>query len=198
MEHQAWVGSDYERGLGGQRVLIAGFSHWSDEPDTIDFTKNQVRSWAAGDEPKPFGVRLRAFFGIDNPAEFWNGIAFFNTLPTLIGGAIARFADGDEEQRRAVPKRVLGIIGELQPDRVFVFSRKAWHVWPDYTGGLRNGTLRVAGVGEFDAGAYRHSRGEALAFGFSHPQFAAVGPTRTAVSAALSATAVDLADAEGV
>ena len=192
MQHAPWVGPDYERGIDGARVLIAGYSHWSEEPDTEDFTQRQVAFWVAGDEPSPFGPRLRAFFAVDDPAAFWNGIAFFNTLPRLVGGPEQRYADGDEQQRREVHGRVLDVIAEVQPDRVYVFSRKAWRIWPDYTGSLRDGTLQVAEAGEFDAGSYKHARGEAVAFGFMHPQFSAVASTRAAVRAAIGASIANL------
>lgn len=195
MQHEPWVGPHYERGIDGARVLVAGYSHWSDETDSEGFTRRQVRLWAAGDEPRPFGPRLRAFFGFDDPAEFWNSVAFFNTLPRLVGGPEQRFECGDEQQRREVPQRVRDVIASVRPNRIFVFSRKAWRIWPDYTGSLRDGTLRIAEVGEFDAGSYTYPGGEAVAFGFAHPQFSAVVPTRVAVGAAMASALSDLRSA---
>ena len=192
MQHEPWIGSDYEQGVEGARVLVAAYSHWSAEPDTAEFTKREVRAWVGGDEPEPFGPRLRAFFNIDRPDEFWRRIAFFNTLPRLVGGPGDRFAHGDQSQLGEVSQRVLDVIEAVQPDRIFVFSRKAWHIWPDYTGSLKEGTLRIADVGEFDAGTYKHPRGEAVAFGFTHPQFTPVVPTRIAVAAALKVAVDDL------
>lgn len=196
MQHEPWVGSGYKRGIEGARVLVAAYSHWSDEPDTAEFTKREVLKWAGGDEPEPFGPRLRAFFSINRPDEFWNRIAFFNTLPRLVGGPKERFEQGDQNQRREASRRVLDIIDAVQPDRIFVFSRKAWHIWPDYTGSLKNGTLRIADVGEFDAGTYKHPRGEAVAFGFTHPQFTAVAPTQIAVNMALRVAVDDITSLE--
>ena len=98
MQHEPWVGPRYEEGIAGTRVLIAAYSHWSDEGDNAEFTKCRVLEWAAGNEPQPFGTRLRAFFGNDEPRDFWNRVAFFNTLPRIIGGSDKRFEMGDKDQ----------------------------------------------------------------------------------------------------
>ncbi len=191
-EHAPWIGASYEAGIGGKRVLVVGYSHWSEEADRTDFTQDQVQQWAAGEEPMPFGPRLRTFFGDADAFTFWNSIAFFNALPSLVGGADERYADGTPEQIAAIGPLVLRLIAELEPDRIFVFSKKAWKRWPAYTGTLTEHTLLVDEVGAFDAGSYRHGRGEAIAFGFNHPQYSPVAPTRRAVTAALQASPEDL------
>lgn len=191
-EHAPWKGSKYEEGIAGKRVVIVGYSHWSDETDRDDFTQAQVETWAAGEEPQPFGTRLRQFFGDAAASTFWNSIAFFNALPSLVGGADERYADGTPDQVAAIGPRALRLVAELEPDRVFVFSKKAWRHWPDYTGALKEHTLLVDEVGAFDAGSYRHARGEAIAFGFNHPQYSPVAPTREVVTAALKASPEDL------
>ena len=84
---------------------------------------------------------------------------------------------------------MLRIIGETKPDRIFVFTSKGWHkMWPDYTGRITDGTLRVPGVGEVDYGSYRHADGEAIAFGLRHPQFARADDMKQLVATALTKT----------
>ncbi|WP_375271384.1 hypothetical protein [Sphingomonas sp.] len=189
MQHEPWVGSNYAVGLDGQKVLIVGFSHWGElEKDNPMITKEVVSAWARGEENVPFCPRIRSYFGDVDPSTFWHSVAFANTLPTLVGEADQRYAEGTKEQRDAIPDRAYGLIEQLKPDRIFVFSRRAWSLWPHYTGSLQNGALLVDEGGEFDAGSYSHEDGEAIAFGFPHPQFTPVEPTKRAVAAALKAT----------
>ena len=189
IDHRPWIGERYWSQPKGHRHLIAGFSHngpfspaVKDDPA---FTEQTVAELGIGGE-HPFFNSIAGYFN-EQPATFWSGVAFFNTLPSTVGED--RYAFGTSEQLAAVKPRVLRVIAETKPDRIFVFTSKGWNkMWPDYTGRITDGTLRVLGTGEVDYGTYSHSDGEAIAFGFRHPQYARVDDMKELVSAALAKT----------
>lgn len=186
IDHRPWVGPDYRSQPAGARLLIAGFSHhgrFSDDvEDDPDFTVRRVEQLAlTGDHT--FFNRIAGYVGED-PAAFWSRVAFFNTLPSTVGDD--RYASGTPEQVAGVEPRVLRIIAETRPDRIFVFTTKGWDMWPNYTGRIVDGTLREPGVGKVDYGTYAHADGEALAFGFRHPQYARAADMKALVAAALA------------
>ncbi len=182
--------------IEGKKVLVVGFSHWGrysdSEQDSPDFTNSVMCQWVLDGQILFFNA-IASYFKHDSVKEFWNSVTFANTLPTTVGDEDERYSAGTPAQRAAVPDRALRLIADLEPDRVFVFTKKGWNLWPDYTGTLRDGTLRVEGAGEYDAGMYRHHGGEAIAFGFPHPQFTPIEPKQKAVTAAMNATISDLA-----
>ena len=201
MEHKPWIGPNYDAGFNGSKLLVMGFSHWgrySDtEIDNPEFTRSVMTRWAIPGEIRFFNTVAR-YFRADQPSDFWNNVAFANTLPTTVGDEDERYSAGTSEQRAIAPDRTMRLVAELKPDHIFVFSKKGWVLWPDFTGTLRNGTLRVQGVGEYDAGTYAHGDGEAIAFGFPHPQFTPVDPAIRAVAAAMAATVDSLRPATTV
>lgn len=187
VEHRPWIGERYGEQPKGARLLIAGFSHnGHNEGGTDDdgFTERVVADLGVGGG-QAFFNSIAGYFG-EEPAIFWQRVAFFNTLPSTVGDH--RYAAGTQAQRDAVEPRVKRIIGEVRPDRIFVFTRKGWRMWPGYTGQLTDGTLRVPGVDEIDCGTYAHADGEAVAFGLRHPQFARAADMTAIVSAALAFT----------
>lgn len=185
-QHRPWVGRNYGQ-LKGKRIAFVGFSHWGNPADeTPDFTQRVVEDWANVYESRPFAERIRMYAGGEDPRTFWNSVAFFNTLPTLVGTEDGRYDKGSPEQIALVPSRVLTIIEDLKPDRLFVMSRKAWKMWPNYTGSYRDGTLQVAEVGEFDCGTYAYTGGETVAFGLPHPQFSKSSEMTAVFEAAMS------------
>ena len=187
IDHRAWVGPDYAEQPAGAKLLIAGFSHHGRYGDAAedhpDFTIKTVEELGVG-AAHPFFNSIAGYFG-EQPAAFWSRVAFFNTLPSTVGND--RYAYGTPEQVAAVERRVLRVIEETRPDRVFVFTAKGWNkMWPDYTGRVKDGTLRVLGIGEVDYGTYAHANGEAIAFGLRHPQYARTEDMKELVANALA------------
>lgn len=176
IEHRPWIGPRYADQPAGARLLIAGFSHHGRFSDAAEddpaFTERTVAELGVSGA-HPFFNAIAGYFG-EEPDAFWSRVAFFNTLPSTVGDD--RYAHGTPEQVAAVKPRVLRIIAETRPDRIFVFTTKGWHkTWPDYTGRITDSTLRVPGVGEVDYGTYAHADGEAIAFGLRH---SAIRPRR--------------------
>ena len=187
IDHRPWIGEQYYTQPPGGRLLIAGFSHHGRFNDTVEddaaFTERTVADLGVGGV-HPFFNAIAGYFD-EAPAAFWQRVAFFNTLPSTVGDD--RYAYGTPGQVSAVKPRVLRIIAETQPNRIFVFTSKGWNkMWPDYTGRIRAGTLRVSGIGEIDYGTYVHADGEAIAFGMRHPQYARAADMKELVATALA------------
>ena len=192
-EHLPWIGADYWAKPLEDRVLIVGFSHWGEydpedgdslsRPDDPNFTINVFKRWVRKDEIQFFNS-IADYFQAEVRSAFWDGAAFANTLPTSVGLEEERYSKGSGEQRAAAEQRALLLVSELRPGRIFVFSKKAWAHWPDFTGTLKDGTLRGEGFPETDCGTYEHADGEAIAFGFRHPQFAPKSQMMAGVAAA--------------
>ena len=170
-EHLPWIGANYEQGIDGTRILIAGWSHHG-IPDHQAFTNEVVGRWAEGDENAPFAPRIRTYFGDDDAPTFWNKVAFVNTLPTSVGDSDDnRYSKGTPEQRARATPRSLEIVRSLKPDKVIVFSAEAWRLWPSFTPGYVDQFLTIDDVAEVPFGPYAHTGGSTWAYGLHHPQF---------------------------
>lgn len=174
IEHEPWIGRNYADGIEGQRLLIAGFSHYgsySDGHAGAEFTNYVMRTWALKGQI-PFFNHIASYFGFASGCAFWDRVAFANTLGTSVGEDIYSF--GTEEQRDAVQHRVLRLLAQmpLPPQKAIVFSKKAWPLWPPFTA-TQSAILRTQIGYEVEYGGYRTGKGqETLAFGLRHPQFA--------------------------
>ena len=160
-EHLPWIGSTYRANAVEDRILIVGFSHWGDyEPEEGDgfsrsddpsFTINVFRRWVMRDEIRFFNS-IADYFEAKNRNLFWDDVAFANTLPTSVGPEDNRYSKGTSEQRAVVEQRCLRLVEEVRPGRVFVFSKKAWSHWPNFTGSPTQGTLQGDRFPEIERG----------------------------------------------
>ncbi len=131
IEHLPWIGPDYQkRGLNGQKVALVGYSHWADE-DGNDFTEDTVEKIINGTWNISFFTNIRNYFGYDNHAEFWPRVVFFNYLPSYVGGADQRYANGSLEQIEQARARFLRLLKQYKPDKVIVFTTKGWSQLPE-------------------------------------------------------------------
>ena len=187
ISHDPWIGSAYEQGRNGRKLLLAGYSHHG-EPDCADFTDGVVRRWVEGDEDHPFATRIRSYFGADDPGLFWNSIAFINTLPASVGSSeSARYSDGTQEQRDHAAPRLLAIMAALKPDQVLVFTRKGFrNLWPTWSGSVRSNYLEIVGADEVEYGPYTWEGGKSWAYGLPHPQYANTEAMKASVTAILA------------
>lgn len=166
MEHVEWCPSGYrDGGLAGQKIAIAGHSHWSDDPDHDGSTDACLHNVISGKWRIAFFTSIARYFGFE-PAEFWPQVLFFNFLPTVVGKGIDRFKDG-ADQWEAGRARALRILDQHEPDKMFVFSTKAWKVFPP--------TIEDSAGVEAQAPDYWHtyqtsSGHEVKAVGLRHPQ----------------------------
>ena len=81
IQHKPWRGAAYRPG----GLMLWGFSHhrWADEPDAPDFTISTIKEWAFTEQGQFFNA-VKTVCGGTDPLDFWNGVAFANTLPEAV------------------------------------------------------------------------------------------------------------------
>lgn len=182
IEHREWVGPKYGfGGLEGQKIAIAGYSHWGSE-ESSNFTCDVLKHVCEG-EGHSFFSSIRSYFGHDDDRAFWESVLFFNTVPVLIGEEGDRYAYGTPAQLAPVAARVLRIADDHRPDKMIAFTTKGWRLWPKFSGSQTSeGTHFLNSAEKVEWGTYRRGDGsETLAFGTRHPQFATYELMRAAV-----------------
>lgn len=187
IEHMPWIGSNYEEGIDGQKIAISGYSHWGDGHESDDVTVECVEHILDGSWQISFFDRIQSYFGYQDRSIFWNSVLFFNFVPSLVGGAQQRYAWATAEQKKVGQERVLRIIEDHKPDKLFVFTRKGWCSYPKTTEEARGEQCLPLGIDQsraFTYGHYLHSGGTTIAYGLRHPQFARFDAMRAAVQLA--------------
>ncbi len=176
IEHDPWVGPEYQRGFAGQRITIVGYSHWrGNDTEGRDFTNRVVLKVMRG-EPFHFFEQIRKYFNEKSPEEMWRNVMFFNYLPDWVGGGDERFSQGTTTQIKRAQERFLRLIFKERPNKVLVFSRKAWSKFPpsNYRGPLQHFPKVLWGT-------YSSDGHTAMVFCLRHPQGACQEDMRRAV-----------------
>ncbi len=120
-----------------------------------------------------FFDHVQRYFGFDDRAAFWSRVMFLNYLPDLVGSGENRYAWGTHDQHDRARARFQRVLDRRRPDKVFVFSMKAWDSMPGFRradpGGkpLGGEFPRSFEWGTYDAGSDGHVT---AAFGLRHPQ----------------------------
>jgi hypothetical protein len=128
IEHSPWIGCHYKDGINGQRIAIIGYSHWlgDGDEDSTEATIVCIRSVMSGEWKIRFFTQVRNYFGFDGHRVFWPHVMFFNYLPCCVGNADGRYDHGTNEQRAVAATRLLTLLREHLPDKVFIFSGRYW------------------------------------------------------------------------
>lgn len=176
IQHQPWVGPDFERGIDGQTYLLFGYSHYgtlnAKVADDESFTVEVMKRWGRTGET-PFFNAIASYFGFEDPAAFYDRVAFANVLPFSVGGEEDKFAYGEQAALDAVPQRVREIMRDVDADRAIVFSAKGWAQFPKYDAGGEDNVLTVDGQPDRTFGPYeRRSSGYCTAYGLRHTMIA--------------------------
>ena len=188
IDHRPWIGPDFRSAPREQQIAIVGYSHYSDESDDEGATEKCI-SCVINGERMPFFTKIAGYFGCDAPA-FWSRVAFFNFIPCFVGGSNELYKRGSSEQTEAGKRRVLRLLAEIKPQKVFVFSKKAWWDFPESIeskAGLE--PHEPSGWVTYPAGDGRI----ALAVGLQHPQWAKSDIQTAAVRSILTAPFSDVA-----
>ena len=134
-----WVGSRYEQGFKGRRLLILGESHypWKDEdrelsdplpPEvTRDYVRGVIARKAVGDfwkqiEQAHLNVERREL--PPSGDEFWHSVAFYNFVQVPVGIG-PRQAPKRSDFVAARPA-FLGVMRALNPQRIVVCGKRLW------------------------------------------------------------------------
>ena len=186
-EHRPHEGPGY-RSDGHQRIAIMGYSHHGEPAsDSADKTIDVLSDVIAGNHPPTqFFHQIAEYFGNDGD-RFWEKVAFFNFAPRAIGDSDQKHRDLDEQELREARDRFLALLEVLQPDLLFVFTRKGWNNLPKSEEDQRGTSGREIIAGEqFDRHHYRLENGKVVqAFGLRHPERATKSVMIAAVTAAL-------------
>jgi len=170
-DHKPWVGNCYETGINGSKLLIAGHSHHGSE-DHDQFTIRTIEEIGLTGNHWFFNA-IAGYFGGMATKEFWQHVAFINTLPNLVGESDRRYEAGTLEQRQAAPDRIKRIIANLKPQKAIVFSKAAWKIWPLFDGDVDEGALLVPETDEIWYGSYANGSDQpTVAYQLRHPQYA--------------------------
>ncbi|HEX8302085.1 hypothetical protein [Sphingomonas sp.] len=185
MEHDPHIGEAYAK--SPDRTAIMGYSHWAQEPDHAAFTTQTMRSVIDGKyQDISFFNFIPAYFR-EERTYFWNRVMFLNFLPRKIGGPGDRFATGSAEATLAGKERALRLMEVYAPNRLFVFSRKAWEGLPSSLEDAAKVTAqRILEDQIFDRHHYHFRTGHVVqAFGLRHTQGAIKEVMTRAITAAL-------------
>ena len=184
-EQDNWRGPLYEEGIDGQRVACVGFSHWSDEPSHEDplKTKNDIENVISGAyDSAPYWAHFPRYFGHRTRADFWSRVVFFNSLPSIVGDGSQRYSAGTAEQQNGAQERLIRIVEKERPQKLFIFSKKAWNSLPESPNGWHK-----LGDTDFDWGHLATPSGWTVpVICLPHPQGADGSAMEKAVAAGMS------------
>ena len=183
IEHLHWQRTD-KSGIAGQHIMIVGYSHYrkKEDPDHAGFTRGAVRKVISGKEKKYGGAMFSAvpsYFGDFAREDFWKKVLFFNFVPDSFLDT-EKFATARGNQLEVAKKRFNKILGKEMPDKVFVFSRKAWRDCP-LTEEEQTGLCTPLSNGLDNWGTYAINGKKIRACGFRHPMRTDTKKMRSAV-----------------
>lgn len=122
-----WVGTHYANGINGQRLLVLGESHYSEDPRNAypRLTRDIVGRVVAG-ERFPFFTKLGSVIQMSTkPTAFsWQAVLFYNFVQQLVG---AHARDRPTEAMWAGGFEPLtAVLTEHQPSAVLVAGGGTW------------------------------------------------------------------------
>lgn len=191
--HLPWIGERYAEGLNGRRTALIGYSHWLGEDwvDTPSLTRDVVAKFVEG-ERISFFSRITSTFEdaslSSSRDDLWQRVAFFNFIPSIVGGPELRYAVGTKQQAAAGRQRFLAFLDKHAPDTVIVFTTKGWRAFPDTIESAKGEPLPwldpVRWPDRYDWGTYENASGhQTKTFALVHPERA----NRKELAEALSA-----------
>jgi hypothetical protein len=175
IEHNYWRGSNYQKGIGGQKLMIVGYSHYRDarEDDYADFTIDTIKE-VLSENKIQFFRSIAGYF--DGAVEFWEDVIFFNFIPDVVGTSQQKFLWGTKDQVKRGKERAVKIMNKERPNKLIAFTTKGWRSFPPTdqekpTAALGNTIpLGSSFPREFRWGTYRFDEHTVTAVGLKHPQ----------------------------
>ena len=126
IEHEPWINTDVYC-KQKEKICIVGESHYDKEGnDSVMLTHQVVQHAINGTKWMPFFLAIE--YAFQRKSEMWNEVLFMNYLASVP-------TDGSEADKRDLiarsRERLLDMIAMHRPEKVFVFSRLAWRVFPN-------------------------------------------------------------------
>lgn len=174
MSFTPWKGDNYSAGaFFGQRLLLVGESHYGPR-DYPELTVDTVKEVIAG-QPIDFYGWLgyacagRTAYEADR-SRFWHSVSFMNFVDELVGPN-AKSPATDEMLLRG-QKSFLSRIRkhDLAPDRIVVFSSRAWKFLPPFMLGQEGATFFADEPEKAWFGYYKLRHGLAATMYAEHPR----------------------------
>ena len=133
-----WVGSGYERGIAGRKVLVLGESHYCARPedDVPEVTVNVIRDLLDPESEfeaykNTYTKFERALAGTEldwqGKARLWNSVVFYNYVQTPLSGP--RRAPSAQEFRSS-ETAFFEVLEHFRPDCVLVWGRRLYNALP--------------------------------------------------------------------
>jgi hypothetical protein len=151
-----WVGSHYERGYQGVRLMIMGESHYRDKekndvPEDASYTRRTITRYCGGRNFKFFTNVMQLVTGgtpKDTAARcaFWNAVSFYNYIQRIL-------ERNSERRTRAMwcegLAAFVGAVKELRPELVIVFGKSVWDCLPFDSAHMKGfrGEMQVLPIG---------------------------------------------------
>lgn len=145
---EPWVGSEYEQGLDGLRVVLMGESHYDRDGvgTKASFTRDVVETFAIGPQRHAFFTKAaNLIVGAHEHTDetrraFWNRVAFYNYIQRIVGAEPS--AQPTQEMWQEAPAAFQAMLAQLKPHCVVVLSQRLWkqlpaanpypHAWGDF------------------------------------------------------------------
>lgn len=125
-----WVGSEYQSGLNGVRVLILGESHYGKPPEREGFTAAIIKNYGQTKRSRFFSItqRLvsldesRGYVSSLRRREFWEKVAFYNFVQEFVG-ATSRIRPSENQWRQGA-EPFIQTVNDLAPQLIVVLGRE--------------------------------------------------------------------------
>lgn len=125
-----WVGSQYQNGLNGVRVLILGESHYGTPPERSGFTSAIINKYGQTKRSRFFSTtqrlvsldKNRGHIPSSERREFWDKVAFYNFVQEFVGTTSRLRPSQSQWERGAEP--FIQTVTELAPQLIVVLGKK--------------------------------------------------------------------------
>lgn len=134
-----WIGTEYQQGIKGKKVLVLGESHYcANEGDAVPTLTQEIIMDLFNPNSPHEGYKntytkfAKAIAGTDldykGKEKVWNSLAFYNYVQVPISGA--RVAPTAQEFR-AAESALFEVLEQLQPDYVIVWGNRLYDNLPN-------------------------------------------------------------------
>jgi hypothetical protein len=130
-----WIGSEYESHPGWPgRVLLMGESHYADDRDNRELTREVIERQWNGESYSYFTKLAQAMLGkplgeIDK-RQFWASVAFYNFVQDIVAD-VARVPPSAKQWEQACDS-LPEVVDKLSPRYVVATGKRLWCHLPDW------------------------------------------------------------------
>jgi hypothetical protein len=130
---EPWIGKNYSEGLDGLRLLVLGESHWGPKRwEYSEFTRDVLKRECFEKRDRFFtfiaklarGVPPGEYLEDDEREDFWNRVAFYNYVPSIVRDRPRHRPS--EDQWKAAPTQLRDVLKKLKPHAILVLGKELW------------------------------------------------------------------------